>query len=976
MTKFTIRIEVYCNLITKLIVVALAMCPGDVLRAQVHHPDGHVRIPVVTALTITDFSPRNVVNERDDSPESASGRMRALAATPDGRRVYAIAANTGVWRSNDGGQSWCQLTSIIPCADGQPASAIPVPVLYDIAVGSTPAIPTPNPNPGVLNLRTDPVVLVAAGYDTRVNSLAGIYRSIDGGGTWTRVHTFACGGAVKPAYQVRFAPDDPSTAWASGGCGIARSDDGGRKWDDVSPTPGLDVSHIVISERDRNGAHWVYAWGGTETNPSATNAIYVSADGGRNWQAFSTPAGRPYGYRDTPHVLATWPGQPNRLFVALRDMSNGFRIFDECLRFDTRCNQVANTPPPGAPANCPKLPRLVQCGEGGLFWADFSPGTFTTSPHSPHRSDISPPAPNTHARPEPPRIGAAPLGLAWFQVASPPNYFGQGTPSGAPFVITKARPGGGFLLFFGDGSTVHVHEGFPPVNITAARWHRLDGWDPWASLSGTASNFIHSDPFDLAVSPDFDVDLVSPPCDAELRPPCINTATTSSRGKIWIANDGGVYSSSNLASADKGGWTAAARGLNTLSLLGATVLARPGARRVAIYTGTTDNNELYFNADTRGQWVVPELAGDTAPYYSDALLTDRVVATDHCRSPLLAVFPDTLSVLTPGTPLYPDIAFGSCSPAPPSVQYPVGANVDLAPGNLPVVQTMPGESSVVDLVMIGKASPSESDSAVLYRNLNNLETDRGVPWVPVRPDNTFPPDARVVQASGGHAAPTYYIQTGAGELYKGRSVAPYRVADWSEIVPGGGACQARRFFVDPYDPAIIYLDDPMGNCGGSTGKGIKISTDGGSTWRTAQSLQSVLTNATAGVSEFSTDPNPKLQGGARRWDGMAGPQGGIINGMVFLPSERGTRFAVGITGAFVTVDGGTTWQRLFADAELPCTASAAAFDGVSTPGVRSLYVFCFGRGVLKLDGIPPPARVGTRPPDTTSRRHITHHNQH
>ncbi|MFQ5858339.1 MAG: DNRLRE domain-containing protein, partial [Anaerolineae bacterium] len=135
-----------------------------------------------------------------------------------GRTVYAAAEKAGVWRSRDYGINWEQLTRPQPAQGAQTIAGLDVPVVHDVAVSPT-----------------DPrLVLAATGNDNRNPSRSGIYRSTDGGATWTREHQFTCGNQVQPATQVIFAPDDPTTLYAAGGCAIGISTDSGATWTDVT----------------------------------------------------------------------------------------------------------------------------------------------------------------------------------------------------------------------------------------------------------------------------------------------------------------------------------------------------------------------------------------------------------------------------------------------------------------------------------------------------------------------------------------------------------------------------------------------------------------------------------------------------------------------------------------------------------------------------------------------------------------------
>ena len=73
--------------------------------------------------------------------QSPSGRVIAIGASVDGRRVYAGTLRGGVWRSDDSGYTWRQLTrpqpGDAPLACAPPAASpcnLPMSAITDIAV--------------------------------------------------------------------------------------------------------------------------------------------------------------------------------------------------------------------------------------------------------------------------------------------------------------------------------------------------------------------------------------------------------------------------------------------------------------------------------------------------------------------------------------------------------------------------------------------------------------------------------------------------------------------------------------------------------------------------------------------------------------------------------------------------------------------------------------------------------------------------
>ena len=71
-----------------------------------------------------------------NAQHSAIGRVTALAATGDGSRLYA-GSFAGVWRSDDGGQNWRQMTWGSPSGTMQMADipgALFAPNIYDVVI--------------------------------------------------------------------------------------------------------------------------------------------------------------------------------------------------------------------------------------------------------------------------------------------------------------------------------------------------------------------------------------------------------------------------------------------------------------------------------------------------------------------------------------------------------------------------------------------------------------------------------------------------------------------------------------------------------------------------------------------------------------------------------------------------------------------------------------------------------------------------
>ncbi len=200
---------------------------------------------------------------------AVGGRVARVAGVPGNPLVYfAATASGGVWKSEDGGMEWQ------PIFDDQP----------DSSIGSIAVAPS---DPGVIyvgageaNIRGN----VAAGH--------GIYKSTDGGKTWT--HVFKQEGQIG---TIIVHPTNPDIAYAAvlGHAfgpnperGVYRTKDGGRTWQQVlkknSDTGASDVC-LDPSKPDVLFAGLWQArrrpWEMTSGGPGS--GLYMSRDGGDSW---------------------------------------------------------------------------------------------------------------------------------------------------------------------------------------------------------------------------------------------------------------------------------------------------------------------------------------------------------------------------------------------------------------------------------------------------------------------------------------------------------------------------------------------------------------------------------------------------------------------------------------------------------------------------------------------------------------------
>jgi hypothetical protein len=860
---------------------------------------------------------------------SVSGRVLSLAASANGQRLYA-GTFAGVWRSDDAGGSWGQMTLPQPPNNTHGVvlvGSLEAPIVVDLAVSPYDA---------------DRVFAATLG-DVHNHSLNGLYRSVDGGANWSRVFptagstSFACDrgtlGADASVGQVTLAPGNPSLVFATGGCGLAVSQDGGTNWSETPVPRAGSLWHIAVGRAEtvrRSGVfkpiRRVYGVG--------NNQFWYSEDGGRTF--VRDPAGpttpgigvKTDTVGSSARILAVDPSAPSRIYLAVPSGANGPSFFPS-----SGLPWTDGTP-------CQALLR-VACGEGSIWMGDYS---------------------------------GLPSGgsVQWRQLSGPPVYWGN-TASGAVYVEAKSVPGGGSLVFFSDANGVHVSSGEP---TSSASWHRLEGLDasetkrlndlnPVNRLSN--QSFVHADPHSLAFSPDFDITLG--PAAGVLAPYNQNSILTAYRsGKIWMGNDGGVFGSVN------GGpcWTLGSGLYNLIALN--VALSSQGTAAPALYMGTGDTDD-FFSPAGGALWGDPDLfCADCDWWFNDPADPTRVLqiaprnGVRDLRSDVPGFnlyfgvpFPDPRPPGAGNTstrfviPNPPSIcSAGSTPPCPPGEDLLSGSNAisfSTYVGYRPLIMTLASEAvpADLDLVLIQKRPDL---TRVLLRSTHPSSITIPGDWNPgslkarqigpVLPAN----DINVVQVAGGHASPTYYVsnpdKNSNAYLWKldtvdvtrntvnriGPTTGPVSRSStppippllyWRQIVPGPRVTKAIRFFVDPYNPNLIYVVNP---------DAIRRSTDGGLTWEKDSELDAIATD-----------------GGRYSYNGDSS----VIKDMVFEPTEPGTIFAVGTAGVFARVDG-WGWRRLVSTSAMPGNPAAAAF---SRP-TRMLYVAWTGRSLTRVGPVPLP----------------------
>jgi photosystem II stability/assembly factor-like uncharacterized protein len=219
---------------------------------------------------------------RSIGPAAMSGRIAAVEAVESNPDIlYTATATGGVWKSVNAGLSWT------PIFDDQPVAATGALAIFQA-----------NPD----------VVWVGTGEGNPRNSVSignGIYRTLDGGKTWTHLGLEA----TERIHRIVLHPGDPDVAWVAAlgqawgenvDRGVFKTTDGGKTWRKVLYVdPRTGAADMVSDPSNPNKlfvAMWDYRrWPWLFRSGGPGSGLYVTVDGGETWKRYSEEDGLPKG---------------------------------------------------------------------------------------------------------------------------------------------------------------------------------------------------------------------------------------------------------------------------------------------------------------------------------------------------------------------------------------------------------------------------------------------------------------------------------------------------------------------------------------------------------------------------------------------------------------------------------------------------------------------------------------------------------
>ena len=246
---------------------AIAFSPDDPNVAYAANVPGPSRGGFVPPEPAEIFMSRNMGLDWTFTGICECGAIKTLAVQPGDPNTLWAAGDGGVRVSRDGGMTWSD--NLIDAAIRDALATGPD---QEIEAGALGLAVRPGDGQTILASSTD----------------AGMYRSSDGGASWSAVNT---GLATLKLHHVTFAPSDPDVAYVATHDGVYRSDDAGQSW---SPrNEGLQYTFVTPIAVDPRDADVVYVGTATEIYTTHTRhfnpgmhegeGLYKTTDGGQTW---------------------------------------------------------------------------------------------------------------------------------------------------------------------------------------------------------------------------------------------------------------------------------------------------------------------------------------------------------------------------------------------------------------------------------------------------------------------------------------------------------------------------------------------------------------------------------------------------------------------------------------------------------------------------------------------------------------------
>jgi photosystem II stability/assembly factor-like uncharacterized protein len=421
-----------------------------------------------------------------------SGRIAAIAAVPgkDGKTTLIVgAASGGVWKSTDSG------TTFKPVFDKQDVQSI----------GAVTIDPT-----------NHDTIWVGSGESWTRNSVSvgnGIYKSTDGGETWTNM-------GLKESERIAKIIVDahdgntvyacvPGKLWSdSPDRGLYKTTDGGKSWSLVLKGKNLSTGCSMISAdpKDPNTLFaalwdfrrkgWTFRSGGESAEVPSGSGFFRSSDGGKSWTEITDTANK--GFPKKPYgriAVAVAPSDSNIVYAFVESTDSAlFRSDDGGKTWDKRDKSQLMVWRPFYFANLvvdPKNPdrlfkpdlNLIQSLDGGKSFANVGGGT-----HGDHHTVWIDPTDTQHV------ISGDDGGL-WQSYDGGNKWWKQNNLPVSQFYHVSIDESDPFHVYGGlQDNSSWVGDSAYPGGISNSRWENMFGGDGfWAFADPADPAYIYAE---------------------------------------------------------------------------------------------------------------------------------------------------------------------------------------------------------------------------------------------------------------------------------------------------------------------------------------------------------------------------------------------------------------------------------------------------------------------------------------------------
>lgn len=248
------------------------------------------------------MEPRNI------GPAGMSGRITAIdAVESDHDIIYVGSASGGLWKSASGGINW-------------------EPIFDDQGAASIGAIDIYQKNPSIIWVGTG-----EGNPRNSANQGAGVYKSIDGGRTWQYMGLEQ----TRSIHRVIVHPDNPEivyvgaqgNAWAdTEERGVYKTTDGGKTWTRILYNNNrTGVGDLVMDPTNPNklfAAMWEHRrWPWFFESGGEGSGLYMTLDGGETWEELTSEDGLPEGELGRMGI-AIAPSNPEMVYAIVESKKN------------------------------------------------------------------------------------------------------------------------------------------------------------------------------------------------------------------------------------------------------------------------------------------------------------------------------------------------------------------------------------------------------------------------------------------------------------------------------------------------------------------------------------------------------------------------------------------------------------------------------------------------------------------------------